>query len=261
MKTETTSNVYTERSNTMKLKFFILIFLLSVALYIYCDPLPEREKLVYDIKYGVITAGEATLDLQRTTYQDKDVWQIQVTAKTNSFFDKMFKVRDFIESIAQYENFYSLRFTKKMEEGSYRQHRVHLNYLNLNKSVYSSYQHKTGTFRNVDIEIPSNTLDIMSAFYYARTQNLQPKDYLKVNITIDGKNYDAGVEVIKRENIESILGKKTCLQIRPVLQGEAIFKQTGSIDIWLTDDGRKIPVLLSSKVIFGSFKAILKSVS
>jgi len=243
----------------MKLKVFLLIFLLSVALHIYCEPLPESERLVYDIKYGVITAGEASLDLQRTTYQGKDVWQIQVNAKTNSFFDKMFKVRDFIESISQYENFYSLRFTKRMEEGNYRQHRVHLNYLNLNKSVYSSYNHKKGTFNNVEMEIPENTLDIMSAFYYARTQDLKPSDYIAINITIDGKNYNAGVEVIKREAVDSILGRKTCLQIRPVLQGEAIFKQTGSIDIWLTDDGRKIPVLLSSKVIFGSFKAVLKS--
>jgi len=243
----------------MKLKTILLIFLLSAALHINCDPLPLYEKLVYDIKYGVITAGEATLELKQTTYQDKEVWQIQVSAKTNSFFDKMFKVRDYIESISLFENFYSLRFTKRMEEGNYRQHRVHLNYLNLNKSVYSSYQYKTGTFKNTEIEIPSNTLDIMSAFYFARTQDLKPKDYLAINITIDGKNYDAGVEVIKRETVDSIFGKKACLQIRPVLQGEAIFKQTGSIDIWLTDDGRKIPVLLSSKVIFGSFKAILKT--
>jgi len=245
----------------MRLKSFMLIFLLCVVLHIYCDPLPDTERLVYDIKYGVITAGEASLDLQKTTYQGKDVWQIQVNAKTNSFFDKMFRVRDFIESISLFENFYSLRFTKRMEEGNYRQHRIHLNYLNLNKSVYQSYNHKNGTFNNVEMEIPSNTLDIMSAFYFTRTQDLKPNDYVAINITIDGRNYNAGVEVIKRETQDSILGNKTCLQIRPVLQGESIFKQTGTIDIWITDDGRKIPVLLSSKVIFGSFKAVLKSVT
>jgi hypothetical protein len=42
------------------------------------------------------------------------------------------------------------------------------------------------------------------------------------------------------------------------LEGEAIFKQTGNIYIWLTNDEYKIPMLLESKIIFGHFRAILR---
>lgn len=45
--------------------------------------------------------------------------------------------------------------------------------------------------------------------------------------------------------------------IEPILKGEAIFKQTGKILIWVTNDEEKIPVKLQSKIIFGSFYAIL----
>jgi len=243
----------------MKHTIFILL-ILSTCLKLFPASLPDHEKLTFEISYGVITAGEATLDLQKITYQGKDCWQIQVNAKTNSFFDKMFKVRDFIESISLYESFYSLRFTKKMQEGNYQQHRIHLNYLNLNKSVYQRYNYKNKTFNQNEMEIPSDTMDLMSAFYYSRTLDLQPDGYDGFNLTVDGKNYNAGVETIKRETIDTVLGKKSCLIIRPVLQGEAIFKQTGNIDIYVTDDEFKIPVMLSSKVIFGSFKATLKTI-
>jgi len=243
----------------MKNYIFTIILLICTTM-LFPSSLPNREKLTFEISYGVITAGEATLDLQRIEYQGKDCWQIQVNAKTNSFFDKMFKVRDFIESIALYDSFYSLRFTKKMQEGNYQQHRVHLNYLNLNKSVYQRYNYKNKSFNSSEMEIPSDTMDLMSAFYYSRTLDLKPNGYDEFNLTVDGKNYNGAVETIKRETIDTVLGKKSCLIIRPVLEGEAIFKQTGNIDIYVTDDQYKIPVLLSSKIIFGSFRATLKKV-
>ncbi|HQO18189.1 MAG TPA: DUF3108 domain-containing protein, partial [Candidatus Cloacimonas sp.] len=50
-----------------------------------------------------------------------------------------------------------------------------------------------------------------------------------------------------------------CLVIEPKLKGEAIFKQSGRILIWVTNDEYKIPVRLESKITIGSFVAILKS--
>jgi hypothetical protein len=59
------------------------------------------------------------------------------------------------------------------------------------------------------------------------------------------------------EEMDTIFGKKRCIKIQPLLVGESLFKQTGAIYIWLTDDAQKIPVLLESKIIFGHFRAIL----
>jgi hypothetical protein len=48
--------------------------------------------------------------------------------------------------------------------------------------------------------------------------------------------------------------------IQPDLEGDALFQQTGDIFVWLTDDERKLPVLLQSKVIFGHFRATLRAI-
>ena len=47
--------------------------------------------------------------------------------------------------------------------------------------------------------------------------------------------------------------------IEPKLKGEAVFKQSGRILIWITNDEYKIPVRLESKITIGSFVAVLKS--
>lgn len=86
---------------------------------------------------------------------------------------------------------------------------------------------------------------------------MSPADSLLINVTADGENYTAKVIVHHKETINTIFGEKECLVIEPVLAGEAIFKQTGNIHIWITNDEHKIPVKLQSRVVFGNFTATL----
>jgi hypothetical protein len=65
--------------------------------------------------------------------------------------------------------------------------------------------------------------------------------------------------VHRKEKVKSIFGEVECLVIEPKLKGEAVFKQTGDIFIWVTNDEYKIPVKLESKITFGSFSATLDS--
>ncbi|HPR17990.1 MAG TPA: DUF3108 domain-containing protein, partial [Candidatus Cloacimonadota bacterium] len=104
-------------------EFLIFVFLfMSLALCAF----QNGEKLTFEIKYGVISAGEATLSIQESTYQDSvPAYRILSKASTNSFFDNIYKVRDTMESIWRKRDLVTLRFSKKLREGSYRQHRIH----------------------------------------------------------------------------------------------------------------------------------------
>ncbi|HPR17699.1 MAG TPA: DUF3108 domain-containing protein, partial [Candidatus Cloacimonadota bacterium] len=122
-------------------------------------------------------------------------------------------------------------------------------------TIYTKFG-KKGT-KEKRMDIPPYTQDIFSAFYYYRLQEFGVGDTLVINVTADGRNYPARVVAHRLETIDTIFGEKECIVVEPILEGEAIFKQTGEIYIWLTNDEDKIPVLLSSKIIFGHFKAIL----
>ena len=74
----------------------------------------------------------------------------------------------------------------------------------------------------------------------------------------DGKNYPIFVKALRRERVEVQAGTFDCLVIEPVLETSAILENKGKLTIWLTDDNVRMPVLMRSKVIVGSFEAVLK---
>ncbi len=243
------------------MKKFIKIYFLLILIFTFTDlkAFQTGEKLTFSIKYGIITAGQAVLEVSETVYHDTiDCYLIRSTSRTNSFFDTVFKVRDKIESVLDKKRFVSYKFTKKLKEGLYRQHRIHFYYPDQNFSLYLKYSKKHKRFKEKRMEIPSDTQDILSAFYWTRTQDLEVGKSVFINVTVDGLNCNTEIKILRKEEIETIFGMKECLVIEPVLLGEAIFKQTGNILVWITNDEYKVPVKMESKIIFGSFKAILK---
>ncbi|HCX73131.1 MAG TPA: hypothetical protein DHM37_05380 [Candidatus Cloacimonas sp.] len=239
----------------MRKIFLILLVLFSLQIV---SAYEIGEKLQFEVKYGLIPAGHASLTASDTSYFQKPAIKVTSLAKTNKFFDNIYKVRDEITSVFAQNSQYSYKFWKRLQEGSYRQNRIHLYYPELNYTMYMKYSYKKRKFNNTKLEIPENTHDILSAFYWFRTQEFAVGDTLKINVAVDGSSYKALVLVQDLENIETDFGELECFKIEPKLEGEAIFKQTGNIYIWLTNDEYKIPMLLESKIIFGHFRAILR---
>jgi hypothetical protein len=54
-------------------------------------------------------------------------------------------------------------------------------------------------------------------------------------------------------------GEFDCIIVEPILRGPGVFTQQGRLTVWLTDDRRRLPVLMKSKVVIGHVAAILKS--
>ena len=65
------------------------------------------------------------------------------------------------------------------------------------------------------------------------------------------------MKVLGREVVETPAGKFKCVVIEPKLKAGGIFKNKGRLVIWLTDDERRMPVLMKSKVAIGSISATL----
>ena len=75
----------------------------------------------------------------------------------------------------------------------------------------------------------------------------------------DGKNYPLIVKVHGRERVKVDAGEFDCLVVEPILRGPGVFTQKGRLMVWLTDDRRRMPVLMKSKVVIGHVAAVLKS--
>lgn len=241
------------------MKRFIIAIILLSAMSLSAAVFMDGEKLTFNVKYGIVNAAEATLEARTSVYQGTPVWYLTTNARTHNFFDKFFKIRDRVESWWDKESLLPYKFSKNLQEGRYRQHRVHIYDHARRRTTYQRWSFRENRFENSEMDMPIDAQDILSAFYYVRSQPLQVGKSVMVNITADGRNMPTEVLVHRKEKVKSIFGEVECLVIEPKLKGEALFKQTGNILIWVTNDAFKIPVKLESKISFGSFTATLVS--
>jgi len=242
------------------LKRLLITLLITVTLnQVFALAFKDGEKLVFGVKYGLVSPAEATITANSSTYQGVPVWYLKIEAHTHSFFDTVFKIRDKVESWWRKDSLVPMKFSKVLQEGTYRQNRTHTFDHQAKTTVYSKYSFKNQTYKTQTLPIPGNTQDVLSSFFYVRNQNLVPGSKVIINITTDGKSVNTETVVHRRESIDTIFGYTPCLVIEPKLKSEGVFKQSGKITIWVTDDAYKIPVRMESAVSFGSFVATLKS--
>ncbi len=207
----------------------------------------------------MVTGGYTIGKFFESTYNDTiPCYKITSDSKTTAFFDKIYKVRDHIESCWHKSKHITLYYSKQLNEGKYWQKRTNFYYPEQGICVYWNYSRKTKKIKEKIISIPKNTQDVLSAIYWFRMQKFDVGDTLFVNITDAGKSYVGKILIEKKEKIKTIFGQKDCFVVIPLLKGEATFKYSAKIKIWFTADEKKIPVKMESKVVFGSFKIVLK---
>jgi hypothetical protein len=71
------------------------------------------------------------------------------------------------------------------------------------------------------------------------------------------KSQPLEVRVLGRDRVSTAGGVFNCVVIEPVLKAGGIFKNKGRLVIWLTDDERRMPVMMKSKVAIGSISVVL----
>ncbi len=209
------------------------------------------EKLSFDIDWGPSTVGTATISIpQVVTRNGRGAFEVRSRVLSNRFISALYPVDDQITSYIDTLGIYSLGFEKKLSEGKWRQER---------KFVLDQ-ENNTAFSQRDTVDIPAYCQDVLSAFFYVRTQELNLGDKIEIPNYDNDKVYDIVVEVQKKQQIRVPAGKFNCIVVEPKLKTEGLFKHQGRIHIYLSDDERKIPVLMVSKVIFGHVAAKLTNI-
>jgi len=215
-------------------------------------PMPER--LEFEISYGGITAGRA---VQEVTLEGNEI-HIVSTAKSADWLKLFFPVDDRIESVlikgAPPNNIGVPRlYRERIREGWTRFEKDAVFDCELLNVTTKDFLNKTETSHS----ITRRTFDTLSSFYYFRTVALQVGTSSFIEIFDCKKLWNTEVQVLRREQIKTPLGTFNTIVIKPLLKSAGIFARTGDMHIWLTDDERRIPVLMKSKVRIGSITVTL----
>ncbi|MDD2310039.1 MAG: DUF3108 domain-containing protein [Desulfuromonadaceae bacterium] len=215
-------------------------------------PIPER--LEFELSYSGIIAGRAVQEVKQVGNEI----HIVSTAKSADWLRFFFPVDDRIES-------YLSSGTPPLDIGTPRlyQERKHEGKTITNREArfdHEKLEVTTTDHRNKSVKkqaITKQTYDTLSSFFYFRTVPLQVGTSYYIDI-FDGKRlWNTEVKVLRREEIVTPLGRFKTVVIHPLLKFEGIFARTGDMFIWLTDDERRIPVQMKSKVVIGSITATI----
>jgi hypothetical protein len=178
-----------------------------------------------------------------------------MTAKTNSFVDMFYRVRDKVDGFTDLSVTRSLHYEKKQREGSRKRDIVVKFDWQANTVQYFNF----GKFKPL-ISLEDGAFDPFSVLYYCRLFDFAKTKNLVRPVT-DGKKIIAGVAKYKGREIIDINGTRyeTFLVEPDIEHVSGVFRKSknAKIQIWFTADDRRIPVKVKSKVVVGSFVAEL----
>ena len=242
--------------------FFCLV---TFAAFLFAENAPQApwtkgEELSFRLSWGIVSAGSA--DMKVIPLPDGKI-QFESIARNNGAFKSIYPVADTIRTISVGENFLPESFLQILNEGNYH------------KTAQIRFDRKQKTARlsdtvfvnakrdevksRVDTTISLNGYEhcIISAFYRVRNMDLTGKKDTYFSAVSGKKRYSLRVIVHGKEKVETDLGEFDCIKVEPVLGDDGAFKAAGRLFIWLTDDDRRLPVLMRVKIPIGSIKGEL----
>lgn len=216
------------------------------------------EKLVLDASWGGrVRAGRLTL-ISTPSSDDDGHSAIILT----SLAESVGPVRSFLLAVEhKYSSFLDpatklpFRFEKSIHEGSKKTEESFL--LDQKKHIA-----RTG---DLVIEIPSDTRDITALLYSIRQSDLTLGAVTSFQ-AFDGTNlFKVDAEAGRRETLKVPAGEFQCVPLAVREQGNSTGNSTESdrykIRVWLTDDSRRLPVLITASPSFGEVRVELRTVT
>jgi hypothetical protein len=196
-----------------------------------------------------VAGGELTLSARHADLAGRATWKFELSAVSNDFLSKFFLVRDDMVSWVDPRNFHSLRFEKHTVEG--KRARDELTEFDYERGVA---RHDADTVRLNDA-----WLDTLSSVYYLRTLPLDGEKPVSLAV-FSGETHTLSVEIQARERIATPAGTFSTIRVEPKSTGAGLIGKGKNLVLWLTDDDRRIPVQIRSKLKVGTLQGKLRSI-
>lgn len=214
------------------------------------------EKLIFDLTWTGVKAGTAVLEVM----DDKETVRMISTANSATWVSVFYPVDDRVEAVLSKGKSLIFigqpkSFRLKIREGRHRR----------DKEIVFDHVKHTALFidhLNKDKErkeysVQADVFDPLSVLYYVRTKKLEVGRPVYVDIFDSKKVWTVEIQVLRKEKMKTELGEFNTVVIKPLMKSEGIFNRKGDILIWLTDDHKRTPVKMQTKVAVGAITATL----
>lgn len=224
------------------------------------------EKLTFSASYnmsGLLTEiAQVTMETSEVKTSNATLLKLKCTAATYSSFDNYFKIRDLYESYVSPTTLLPYLYKRDINEGNYYKFEQYK--FNRKTNMVGSSMKKKKTEENKTVKIGANTRDIVSTIYHIRNLDIDkanPGDTQNFTFLFDNEELIISVKYLKKEIINTNLGKKECYKLAVSLKNDDALKGTNENLLWLTADANKLPIYAKFKIAVGTGELKLKSAS
>jgi hypothetical protein len=228
-------------------------------------PFKLGEALGYDISWSsFMTAATATVSVKekRPSYDSLAYYIVaegQPTALVAALYKLYYKADTLLDAytlLPQRGSLYGreagrqhLRATRFMQESHKAQYDV------------QSGATLTNVDTHLELTIPPATQDAVSAIFALRAMDLKPGLSVIMPVSINGQTYRVRVVAGNRETVNCGLGMISAWKLTPSLLDEQGEPEAQNMAIWISDDARRLPVLMQADFAVGTFKLTLRTAS
>ena len=218
----------------------------------------EGERMHFKLGWSIFTVASSIMEVSPITHEGEDAVEISMQTRTNSFADKIYRVRNHSRSIIAADGSRSPQYDAQQEEGS-RSRNTSV-FFDAEAGTARYVNHKNGENR-APIDVMPGTFDPLGIVFFVRSLDIAVGDELVIPTTNGKEFFFTIVRVTKKVKRKfGLRQKREAFVLEPDIKDlGGVFKKSpdGKIKIFLSADDEKLPLRMESEVAVGSFWAEL----
>jgi len=211
-----------------------------------------HEKFTFELRFGWIKGGEATYQTKDTLINKHHELHAELHGYTTGFAQMLYSVNDQFESILSYDELLPYFSTKNLMEQNYRY---------TEKVEFDHENGKAVSNRSGTHFVDNGICDISSLMYNlrfsGRLDHLNPNEIIEIPFWDTNEWYILKLKYTGIEKVKTRLGYFECIRLEPQQVSGRFFNKNNPVNIWITNDSIKLPVLMELNFSIGSVKCEL----
>ena len=213
-------------------------------------------------KWGAINTevGTARLQVDSLRFEGERVYHLGCKVWTVPFFDRIYKIREDLQSWVRVRDLRPLRFTRSTYEGGYTaSNDYHFNWDAGKIEADVTFENKGP--QRLEIPVKEGEYDLIALLYHIRSLDesaFKKGATTKVRFAIDDNVFDVYITAQGKENIKiRKQGRMDAWHLScSVVQG-ALFDGDENLHLWISADKNRIPVVAKVPLKLGAVQAWL----
>lgn len=202
------------------------------------------ETLHYAVDWRVFDAGTAKLTLTPGNKDGKPQWQSDLKLESSGVIAALFRIEDHYDVHLE-DNFCAVNSVFSAQEGKRnRETRVSFDRARGRASYVERDRVKNVIVKAGQTDTPTCVSDVIGAMYKLRTMKLEPGQSARVPVSDGKKSAQVRVDAQAREEVVTKLGKFKTIRYEAFLFNGVLFSRRATLEIWVSDDERRLPVQL-----------------